>query len=56
MKYYGLKSLREIFLNYTEELMVILMKGLCQIEKRMLDNAIETFVDLEGALLTATTE
>ena len=36
--------------------MIILMKGLCQIEKRMLKDANETFVDLEGALLTANTE
>lgn len=33
-----------------------MMKGASQLEKRNLDDSIETFIDLEGSLITASTD
>lgn len=56
MKYYSLKETNRMFISDAEDLLLHLIKGICQIECGQLRDAIKTFTDLEVALLTADIE
>ena len=51
-----MKETNRMFISDAEDLLLHLIKGICQIECGQLKDAIKTFTNLEVALLTADTE
>lgn len=56
MRFYQIRQIKDLFLSNSEDLLLQLMQGICQIECRQLGGALQTLMDLEAALLTAEPE